>query len=177
MVEGGLLLLGLDPGLQATGWGVIEVQGTRLRHVSDGTIRSKRGADTPTRLLGISEALKEIIKRFHPNEAAMESSFFHLDANAALKLGKVCGVCLLTAGEVGVPIHEYPPNLVKKSVVGYGHADKQQIRHMIARLLAGVTGDSEHAADALAVAICHAQHRPLERARKAVRMATSMAAR
>lgn len=177
MAEGGLLLLGLDPGLQATGWGVIEAQGTRLRHVSDGTIRSKRGKDISARLLEISGALREILERLRPNEIAMESSFFHLDANAALKLGKVCGVCLLTAGEAGVPVREYAPNLVKSSVVGYGHADKQQVRHMVARLLAGVAGDSEHASDALAVAICHAQHRPLERAKKAAQAAMSTVAR
>ena len=177
MAKGGLILLGLDPGLQATGWGVIEVQGTRLRHVSDGTIRSKRGEDTSARLLEISNTLKEILERFRPSEIAMESSFFHLDANAALKLGKVCGVCMLTAGGIGIPIREYAPNLVKNSVVGYGHADKQQVRHMVARLLAGVTGDSEHASDALAVAICHAQHRPLERAREAAQTAAAAAAR
>lgn len=177
MAEGGLLLLGLDPGLQATGWGVINVQGTRLRHVSDGTIRPGRGKDTSTRLLKISGALKEILERFRPDEIAMESSFFHLDANAALKLGKVCGACLLTAGEADIPVREYAPNLVKSAVAGYGHADKQQVRHMIARLLAGTAGDSEHASDALAVAICHAQHRPLERAKEAARTAMSAAAR
>lgn len=177
MAKDGLLLLGLDPGLQATGWGIIEAQGTRLRHVSDGTIRSKRGEDTSARLLEISNKLQEILERFRPSEIAMESSFFHLDANAALKLGKVCGVCMITAGKTGIPIREYAPNLVKSSVVGYGHADKQQVRHMVARLLAGVAGDSEHASDALAVAICHAQHRPLERAKQAARAAASAAAR
>ncbi|MCY4030859.1 MAG: crossover junction endodeoxyribonuclease RuvC [Hyphomicrobiales bacterium] len=177
MAKDGLLLLGLDPGLQATGWGVIEAQGTRLRHVSDGTIRSKRGEDTSARLLEISNKLQEVFERFRPSEIAMESSFFHLDANAALKLGKVCGVCMITAGKAGIPIREYAPNLVKSSVVGYGHADKQQVRHMVARLLAGVAGDSEHASDALAVAICHAQHRPLERAKQAARAAASAAAR
>ena len=163
----GLFLLGLDPGLQATGWGVVEIQGTRLRHVADGTIRTVRSvggetqSDTGARVLSLALELRAILACHRPQEAALESSFFHMDAGAALKLGKVCGVCLLAAGEAGVPIWEYPPNLVKKSVVGYGHADKGQIRHMVARLLAGAAGDSEHAADALAVAICHAQHRSL----------------
>ena len=161
--HGGILLLGLDPGLQATGWGVVESRGTRLRHVADGTIRTTRQSDMGARLLSLALELKAVVARYRPQEAALESSFFHLDATAALKLGKVCGVCLLTAGEAGLPTFEYLPNLVKKSVVGYGHADKRQIRHMVARLLAGASGDSEHAADALAVALCHAQHRPLER--------------
>ena len=171
--DGGMFLLGLDPGLQATGWGVVEIQGTRLRHIADGTIRTSRSdtggngggeSDTGARILSLTLELRAILARHRPQEAALESSFFHRDASAALKLGKVCGVCLLAAGEAGVPIWEYPPNLVKKSVVGYGHADKGQIRHMVARLLAGAAGDSEHAADALAVAICHAQHRSLRQA-------------
>ena len=170
---GGNLVLGLDPGLQATGWGVLEIQGTRLCHIDNGTIRPKRSDDMGARLLSLSLAIKDVIARFHPGEIAMESSFFHLDANAALKLGKVCGVCLLSAGESGVPIWEYPPNLVKKSVAGYGHADKEQVRGMVARLLAGVRGDSEHASDALAVAICHGQHRPLERAKQAAKVAAA----
>ena len=162
---GGIFLLGLDPGLQATGWGVVESRGTRLRHVADGTIRAARHGDMGARLLSLAVELRAVLARHRPREAAVESSFFHLDAAAALKLGKVCGVCLLTAAEAGLPTFEYLPNLVKKSVVGYGHADKGQVRHMVARLLAGAAGDSEHAADALAVALCHAQHRPLERLR------------
>lgn len=161
------LMLGMDPGLVATGWGMVEIQGTRLRHVANGTIYPKKNADMGSRLLMLSLELKEVLKRFCPKEAALESSFFHLDATAALKLGKVCGVCLLAAGEFGIPVWEYPPNLVKKSIVGYGHADKKQIRQMVARLLAGEEGSSEHAADALAVAICHIQHRPLTIAKEA----------
>ena len=161
--NGAIVLLGLDPGLQATGWGVVESRGTHLRHVADGTIRTQRQSDMGARLACLAQELKAVLARHRPSEAALESSFFHLDASAALKLGKVCGVCLLVAGEAGLPTFEYLPNLVKKSVVGYGHADKQQIRHMVGRLLAGERGDSEHAADALAVALCHAQHRPLER--------------
>ena len=158
-----IVLLGLDPGLQATGWGVVESRGTHLRHVAAGTIRTERQGDMGARLTSLAQELKAVVARHRPNEAALESSFFHLDASAALKLGKVCGVCLLAAGEAGLPTFEYLPNLVKKSVVGYGHADKQQVRQMVGRLLAGACGDSEHAADALAVALCHAQHRPLQR--------------
>ena len=169
--RGGIFLLGLDPGLQATGWGVVESRGTRLRHVADGTIRAAGQGDMGMRLLSLARGLNEVLARHRPQEAALESSFFHLDASAALKLGKVCGVCLLTAGEAGLPTFEYLPNLVKKSVAGYGHADKRQVRHMVARLLAGAAGDSEHAADALAVALCHAQHRPLARLRTALERA------
>lgn len=165
------LTLGMDPGLVATGWGVVEMRGTRLRHVANGTIYPNKTADMGSRLLMLSLELKEVLTRFHPKDAALESSFFHLDATAALKLGKVCGVCLLAAGEFGIPVSEYSPNLVKKSVAGHGHADKQQIRYMVERLLAGEDGSSEHAADALAVAICHIQHRPLTRVKEFAKVA------
>ena len=161
--SGAMILLGLDPGLQATGWGVVARNGTHLRHVADGTIRTDGRKSVAERLLSLAAGLRGVFARFQPTEAALESSFFHMDAAAALKLGKVCGVCLVIAGEAGVPVREYPPNLVKKAVVGHGHADKRQIRYMVGKLLAGAQGDSEHAADALAVALCHAQHRAVER--------------
>ena len=151
-------LLGLDPGLRATGWGVIDVDGNRLRHVAHGTVRTADGGALAARLLELHNGLRAIIERYRPDTAAVEETFVNRNASSTLKLGQARGVVLLGPALAGVPIHEYAANLVKKSVVGTGHADKQQIVAMVGHLLPGSTATDTDAADALAVAICHAHH-------------------
>lgn len=150
-------LLGVDPGLRFTGWGVIDVDGNRLRHVANGVIRSGNG-ELATRLRRLHDGLHEVLARHAPASAAIEETFVNRDGQSTLKLGQARGVAMLVPALVGIPVSEYAANSVKKSVVGYGHADKTQIGHMIGVLLPGAVVESADAADALAVAICHAHH-------------------
>jgi crossover junction endodeoxyribonuclease RuvC len=151
-------LIGLDPGLRLTGWGVIDVEGNRLRHVAHGVVRVAADRSLAERLAELFEAVAAVVAAQRPAEAAVEETFVNLNAGSTLKLGQARGVVLLAPARAGLPVFEYAANLVKKSVTGAGHADKRQIAMMVGRLLPGVeaTGD---AADALAVAICHAHHR------------------
>jgi crossover junction endodeoxyribonuclease RuvC len=158
-MAGAMRLIGLDPGLRVTGWGVIETDGNRLRHVADGAVRSDEELPLSARLAQLYDGLAEIIRRFGPVEAAVEETFVNVNPASTLKLGQARGVALLVPAHLGLPVAEYPPNLVKKSVVGTGHAAKQQIQMMIRALLPGAALDCADAADALAVAICHAHHR------------------
>jgi len=151
-------LLGLDPGLRHTGWGVIDAAGNRLRHVADGVVHSRAGRPLAERLSDLFRALNEVLDRFQPEAAAVEESFVNRNPASTLKLGVARGVVLLAPAERGIPVAEYSANLIKKSVVGVGHADKPQIQMMVRRLLPGCLIDSPDAADALAVAICHAHH-------------------
>jgi len=149
-------LLGLDPGLTATGWGVVAAYGSRLVHVANGTVTSNP-RDTMARRLGALHAgLAAVIAAHAPDEAAIESVFVSRDGQATLKLGQARGVAMLAAGQAGLEVAEYAPNHVKKSVVGAGHADKRQMRAMVTMLLPACAPQSEHAVDALAVAITHA---------------------
>lgn len=159
MVSAPVRILGIDPGLRHTGWGVIETEGSILRHIANGTVRSTASLDLAERLNEIFDGLHTVIKDFTPDEAAVEETFVNKDARATLKLGQARGMALLAPVRAGLTVCEYAPNMVKKTVVGSGHAGKQQIGGMIAILLptAKVTGPD--AADALAIAICHAQHR------------------
>ena len=152
-------IIGIDPGLRNAGWGIVEICGTRLSHVADGRVRSD--ADTPlaNRLLQIHSQLLDILKQFAPHEAAIEETFVNKDARATLKLGQARGAAMLAPALLGIPIAEYAPNVVKKSVVGAGHAEKTQIRHMVRVLLPKAMPESADSADALAIAICHAHHR------------------
>ncbi len=152
-------LIGLDPGLQITGWGVIEVDGNRLSHVADGAVRSDASKPLAERLVQLQDGLAGVIGRFEPDEAAVEETFVNANPASTLKLGQARGVALLVPANHGLPVAEYPPNLVKKTVVGSGHAAKQQIQMMVRTLLPGCAIESADAADALAVAICHAHHR------------------
>ena len=152
-----MLLLGLDPGLRNTGWGIVAAEGNRLRHVANGVIRPPAG-DLAARLLALHEALAEMIARTAPDAAAVEETFVNTNGQATLKLGQARGVVMLAPALAGLPVTEYPANTVKKSLVGYGHAGKDQIGHMVRTLLPGATIESPDAADALAVAICHAHH-------------------
>lgn len=151
-------LLGLDPGLQKTGWGVIEVEANRLRHLGNGSVATRRGNSLAERLREIYEALLSVIDEYGPDAAAVEETFVSRNAGSALRLGQARGVVLLAPAGRGLPVSEYAANLVKKSVVGAGHAGKGQIRMMVGRLLPGCSIEGEDAADALAVAICHAHH-------------------
>jgi len=151
-------LLGLDPGLRHTGWGVIDIEGNRLRHVGDGVIHPRAEGSLAERLSDLFRALNEVLDRFQPDAAAVEETFVNKNPASTLKLGVARGVVLLAPAERGLPVAEYSANLIKKSVVGVGHADKPQIQMMVRRLLPGCLIASADAADALAVAICHAHH-------------------
>src|SRR5271167_3774435 len=151
-------VLGLDPGLRHTGWGVIDVAGNRLTHVADGVASVPTDLPMGERLVALFRQLGEILERFRPDEAAVEETFVNRNPASTLKLGVARGVVLLAPAERGVPVSEYSTNLVKKSVVGAGHAEKMQVEMMVRRLLPGCTLASPDAADALAVAICHAHH-------------------
>jgi crossover junction endodeoxyribonuclease RuvC len=151
-------LIGLDPGLRHTGWGVIEAVGNRLIHVADGVVHSRAARPLAARLVDLFRQLNDILSRYRPDEAAVEESFVNKNPASTLKLGVARGVVLLAPAERGIPVFEYSANLVKKSVVGVGHADKQQIEMMVKRLLPAAALEAFDAADALAVAICHAHH-------------------
>lgn len=153
-------LLGLDPGLQRTGWGIIEVSGTRLSFVAHGVVSTTKGNSLAERLMQLHAGIDEIIERQMPTEAAVEETFVNKNPTSTLKLGQARGITLLVPAQRGLPVAEYPPNLVKKTVVGNGHAAKEQIQMMVSTLLPGCRdGLTPDAADALAVAICHAHHR------------------
>lgn len=153
-----MLLIGLDPGLRSTGWGVIEAVGNRLRHVANGAVTSDGDAPLAERLLQIHTGVTGVIREWKPDAAAVEETFVNRNPVSTLKLGQVRGVVLLAPAQAGLPVGEYAPNLIKKSVVGSGHADKDQIHAMVRRLLPGAQIAGADAADALAVAICHAHH-------------------
>jgi crossover junction endodeoxyribonuclease RuvC len=151
-------LLGLDPGLRHTGWGIIDVEGSHLRYVADGAIHPKADLGLPERLVHLHHALAKVIADHRPAEAAVEETFVSQNAASTLKLGMARGVVVLVPALASLPVSEYPANLIKKSVVGVGHATKDQVQMMVRRLLPGCRLDSEDSADALAVAICHAHH-------------------
>ncbi|MBD3765949.1 MAG: crossover junction endodeoxyribonuclease RuvC [Rhodobacterales bacterium] len=154
-------VLGIDPGLRNLGWGVIEVAGARLRHIANGICHSAPDAgegDLARRLCSLHAQLTEVVARHAPDCAAVEHTFVNKDAVATLKLGQARGIALLVPAQAGLPVGEYAPNAVKKTVVGVGHAAKVQIDHMVRLHLPGVQLAGPDAADALAVAICHAHH-------------------
>lgn len=152
-------ILGIDPGLRRTGWGVIDVDASRLTFVACGSVATDAGAAIAERLLAIHAGLSRVIGQHGPAESAVEATFVNKDAAATLKLGQARGVALLVPAQAGLQVAEYAPNLVKKSIVGAGHCEKAQIRMMVGMLLPKADPQSEDAADALAVAICHAHHR------------------
>jgi crossover junction endodeoxyribonuclease RuvC len=152
-------IIGIDPGLRHTGWGVIEADGTRLSYVADGSVHSEADVPLATRLLQIHRQLAEILQRYGPDEAAIEETFVNKDARATLKLGQARGAAMLAPALAGISVAEYAPNVVKKSVVGAGHAEKAQMKHMVKVLLPRAELNSADSIDALAIAICHAHHR------------------
>ena len=152
-------IIGIDPGLRRTGWGIVESLGNSLRFVGSGTVRSDDKAALATRLCQLHDGLAEILHAAMPQEAAVEQTFVNKDAVATLKLGQARGIAMLVPARAGLVVAEYAPNAVKKAVIGVGHGDKKQIHMMVKVLLPKATFDTEHAADALAIAICHAHHR------------------
>jgi crossover junction endodeoxyribonuclease RuvC len=152
-------IIGIDPGLRRTGWGVIETDGVRLTYISSGLITSTSDEDLAYRLRELFEGLSGVIAACGASEAAVEETFVNENPRATLKLGQARGMALLAPAMRGLKVSEYPPNLIKKSVVGAGHADKRQIQAMIGFLLPKARFESADEADALAIAICHASHR------------------
>ena len=151
-------ILGLDPGLGTTGWGLIEAEGNRLAHVANGQIRTDTAAPLPQRLASLADQLETLIKDHRPEAAAAEEVFVNKNPQSTLKLGQARGVVLMCAARAGIEVGEYSPTLVKKAVVGTGGAEKAQVHAMVSRLLPGVKIAGPDAADALAVAITHAHH-------------------
>lgn len=152
-------LLGIDPGLRFTGWGVIEADGNRLRHIGDGVIATDNSNPVPVRLKALHDALAALLAELRPDEAAVEETYVNRNGAATLKLGYARGVALLAPALAGVPVTEYGAKSVKMAVVGTGGAEKEQVQMMVRRLLPGAAIRRADAADALAVAICHAHHR------------------
>lgn len=150
-------VLGIDPGLRNLGWGVIDVEGSRIAHVANGICTSGAG-ELAARLLRLHQELSAIVARFAPDTAAVEQTFVNKDGVATLKLGQARGIALLVPAQAGLSVGEYAPNAVKKTVVGVGHAAKEQVAHMVRMQLPGVEIAGPDAADALAIAICHAHH-------------------
>ncbi len=152
-------ILGIDPGLRRTGWGVVALDGNRLSFLACGSLTTDDKAELATRLLAIHDGLRHVVEQHAPHEAAVEATFVNKDAAATLKLGQARGIAMLVPAIAGLPVAEYAPNLVKKTIVGAGHSEKAQIRMMIGVLLPKADPQSEDAADALAIAVCHAHHR------------------
>jgi crossover junction endodeoxyribonuclease RuvC len=152
-------IIGIDPGLRRTGWGVVESLGNSLHFVASGTVRSDDKAALATRLCQLHDGLCAVLEVQAPHEAAVEATFVNKDAAATLKLGQARGIAMLVPARAGLTVAEYAPNAVKKAVFGVGHGDKKQILMMVKVLMPKATFDTEHAADALAIAICHAHHR------------------
>jgi len=157
-------ILGLDPGLRITGWGIVEAAGNRLSHVADGVVTSDDKASLAERLAQLHDGVMAVIERFSPAEAAVEETFVNRNPLSTLKLGQARGVVMLAPARCGLPVAEYTPNAVKKAVVGRGHADKAQVELMVRTLLPGADPARADASDALAVAICHAHLRATQRA-------------
>ncbi|MGN6488828.1 MAG: crossover junction endodeoxyribonuclease RuvC [Devosia sp.] len=158
-------IIGIDPGLRRCGWGVIESEGNRLAYVACGTLTPPVDLPLAERLVLIHGGLNELIDRFRPDEAAVEETFVNAGARSALQLGQARGVALMTPALRGLVVGEYAANLVKKAVVGSGHAEKTQIQMMVKVLLPAADFKGADAADALAIAICHAHHRTIRQIR------------
>lgn len=158
-------IIGIDPGLRRCGWGVIESEGNRLTYVASGTLTPPVDLPLAERLVLIHAGLNELIDRLRPDEAAIEETFVSAGARSALQLGQARGVALMTPALRGLVVGEYAANLVKKAVVGSGHAEKEQIQMMVKVLLPAADFKGADAADALAIAICHAHHRTIRQIR------------
>jgi crossover junction endodeoxyribonuclease RuvC len=157
------IILGIDPGLQHTGWGVIEKNGNNLHFIACGVVNSNSKEEMPARLLAISEGLRKVIEIYKPDECAIEETFVNKNPLSSLKLGHARGAAMLTASLAGLNPYEYAATLVKKTIVGVGRAEKAQIVMMVKTLLPKADINSEDAADALAIAICHSQHAAMRR--------------
>ena len=156
-------VVGFDPGLRRTGWGIIVIDGARLQHIANGVVESDERLDVARRLVQLHEGIAAVIRDYGPEEAAVEATLANKNASSTLKLGLARGVALMTPAAMDLPVAEYLPNIVKKAVVGTGHATKDQVGTMVRHLLPACPIDSADAADALAVAICHSHHRATNR--------------
>jgi crossover junction endodeoxyribonuclease RuvC len=152
-------ILGIDPGLRRTGWGIVEIFGNRLGFLGCGSVTTRDDDSLAVRLVTIHDGLTRVLDEFRPDEAAVEATFVNKDAKATLKLGQARGIAMVVPAKAGVPVAEYAPNVVKKSIVGAGHGDKGQVRMMVGVLLPKADPRSDDAADALAIAVTHAHHR------------------
>jgi crossover junction endodeoxyribonuclease RuvC len=152
-------LLGIDPGLRFTGWGLVEAEGNRLRHLADGVIATDSETPVPARLRALHQTLAALLAELQPDEAAVEETYVNRNGTATLRLGYARGVALLAPALAGIPVAEYGAKAVKMAVVGTGGAAKEQVTAMVRHLLPGALLRRADAADALAVAICHAHHR------------------
>jgi crossover junction endodeoxyribonuclease RuvC len=161
-------IIGIDPGLRRTGWGVIDTDGVRLGFIACGSVTSDDAGGLGLRLRQLFDGLSEVLARLSPEEAAIEQTFVNRDASATLKLGQARGIALLVPALLDLPIAEYAPNAVKKTVIGAGHGDKRQIHAMVKCLLPRAAPDSADAADALAIAITHAHARAWRKMEEAV---------
>src|SRR6266566_2636907 len=159
IMRGLIRILGIDPGLRRTGWGVVALAGNRLSFLACGSLATDEKAGLAARLLAIHDGLRRVVEQHAPHEAAVEATFVNKDAAATLKLGQARGIAMLVPAIAGLPVAEYAPNLVKKTIVGAGHCEKVQIRLMVKVLLPTADPQSDDAADALAVAVTHAHHR------------------
>ena len=155
-------IIGLDPGLRHTGWGIIDAQGNNLKHIAHGVVSPNPNLEISQRLVCLEEGLADILRKFEPAEAAVEIIFQNKNPKSTISLSMARGIVLYTPAKHGLIVREYAANLVKKSVVGSGHADKEQVMGVINMLLPGAAVTQEDAADALAIAICHAHHRGTE---------------
>lgn len=164
-------VIGIDPGLRRTGWGIVDAEGSLIRHVANGVCEST-GDDLATRLLSLHVALTAVLRAWAPETAAVEQTFVNKDAAGTLKLGQARAIALLVPAQAGLPVAEYAPNAVKKIVVGVGHAEKAQVAHMVRLQLPGVALAGPDATDALAIALCHLHH-----ARFRSRLAAALEAR
>jgi crossover junction endodeoxyribonuclease RuvC len=162
-------ILGLDPGLGTTGWGLIEAEGNRLSHVANGELKTSPSTALPSRLASLAEALEALLAEHEPDSAAVEEVFVNANPQSTLKLGQARGVVIMSAARTGLDVAEYAARLVKKAVVGTGGAEKAQVHAMVSRLLPGVKIAGPDAADALAVAITHAHHLASARALRSSR--------
>ena len=167
-------VMGIDPGLRNMGWGIIDVTGPRISHVANGICHTSTGVDLATRLLSLFDQLSAVLRLHSPDCAAVENTFVNKDGVATLKLGQARAIALLVPAQAGLEVAEYAPNAVKKTVVGVGHAAKQQVEHMVKLQLPGVVLAGADAVDALAIALCHSHHaQSSSRLADAVRRATA----
>src|SRR5262249_14818125 len=159
MATQAIRILGIDPGLRRPGWGLVAIEGNRLSYLACGSLASDDKAALALRLVTIHDGLRRVVAEHAPDEAAVENTFVNRDASATLKLGQARGIAMLVPALAGLPVGEYAPNLVKKTIVGAGHSEKMQIRMMVKVLLPKADPQSDDAADALAIAVTHAHHR------------------
>ena len=153
-----MIIMGIDPGLRFNGWGVVDFSNNQFRHIANGTLKITQNATLPERLAEIYRKLTEVLDQYKPDAVAVEEIFVNVNPSSTLKLGQARGVAILTPSLLGIPVFEYSANLIKKSVVGVGHATKEQIQMMVGVLLGKPAIDSEHSGDALAMAVCHAHN-------------------